>query len=223
MREGVAVAHYFLSVPPPEKAGELLGAVEKFLGGSHDGYSNQVVAARLFCHEADVCLMLLSRQPGDILELRSCLPALVGPLAFSYLSHTEVSEYAQGLPDRLRNERLYPVLPPEGMPYFCFYPMSKRRQHPYNWYLLPYLERKALMWGHGSVGREYRGRVLQLVTGSTGLDDHEWGVTLFGREMTDIKECVYAMRYDEASAKYAEFGQFFVGMTGELHDVLAGR
>jgi len=70
------------------------------------------------------------------------------------------------------------------------------------------------------VGKLFRGRVLQLVTGSTGLDDFEWGVTLFGEHPDDLKECVYRMRFDEASARFAEFGPFWTGMVGELEDVL---
>ena len=77
------------------------------------------------------------------------------------------------------------------------------------------------MLGHGRVGREYSGRVLQLVTGSTGLDDYEWGVTLFGRGPDDIKACVYDMRFDPASAHYADFGPFYTGMVASPKDVLA--
>ena len=76
------------------------------------------------------------------------------------------------------------------------------------------------MRGHGKVGREFKGRVLQLVTGSTGLDDYEWGVTLFGVHLDDLKECVYTMRFDEASSLYAEFGPFYAGMVGSVDEVL---
>lgn len=106
--------------------------------------------------------------------------------------------------------RLYPPLPPE-MPYVSFYPMSKRRLPDANWYALPLSERSALMHAHGSVGRRYAGRVLQIITGSTGIDTWEWGVTLFAREPLDFKKLVTEMRFDEVSAKYAEFGEFYVG------------
>ncbi len=115
---------------------------------------------------------------------------------------TEVSEYAAGTPEKILQDRLFPVLPPEGMKAFCFYPMSKRRGEEDNWYSLPYEERLALMRQHGSSGREFKGRVLQVVTGSTGLDDWEWGVTLFGVHVDDLKDCVYTMRFDEASTLY---------------------
>ena len=88
--------------------------------------------------------------------------------------------------------------------------MSKRRGAVRNWYQLDYDAREALMRGHGAVGRTFKGRILQLITGSSGLDDWEWGVTLFGVHVDDIKDCVYTMRFDEASALYAEFGQFYV-------------
>ena len=78
------------------------------------------------------------------------------------------------------------------------------------------------MRSHGTAGREFRGRVLQLVTGSTGLDDWEWGVTLFGVHPDDLKECVYSMRFDKASASYADFGPFYVGMVAEPSEVLSG-
>jgi len=112
-------------------------------------------------------------------------------------------------------------LPPEGKPAFCFYPMSKRRGAGDNWYTLGFEERRALMGGHGKVGRTFHGRILQVITGSTGLDDFEWGVTLFGVHPDDLKECVYEMRFDEASARFAEFGPFYSGMVGTLAEVLA--
>jgi len=77
------------------------------------------------------------------------------------------------------------------------------------------------MGGHGAVGRNFRGRVLQIVTGSTGLDDWEWGVTLFATHPDDLKQCVYDMRFDPASALYAEFGPFVTGIVGEAEDIIA--
>jgi chlorite dismutase len=99
--------------------------------------------------------------------------------------------------------------------------MSKRRSAEYNWYSLDFESRKELMMGHGKVGRTFHGRILQVITGSTGLDEFEWGVTLFGVHPDDLKECVYEMRFDEASAHYAEFGPFYTGMVGDLDTVLA--
>jgi chlorite dismutase len=98
--------------------------------------------------------------------------------------------------------------------------MTKRRGDAYNWYSLPYNDRSALMRDHGKSGRNFAGRVLQLVTGSTGLDDYEWGVTLFGVHPDDLKEVVYTMRYDRASAIYAEFGPFYTGFVTPLDELL---
>jgi chlorite dismutase len=98
--------------------------------------------------------------------------------------------------------------------------MSKRRNVDQNWYSLPYDERKELMYEHGATGRTFHGRVLQLITGSTGLDDYEWGVTLFAGHPDDLKDVVYTMRFDRASAIYAEFGPFYTGMVAPLEEVL---
>ncbi|HSQ28973.1 MAG TPA: chlorite dismutase family protein [Gemmatimonadaceae bacterium] len=118
--------------------------------------------------------------------------------------------------------RLYPALP-DAMPYVCFYPMSKRRQTGQNWYTLSLDERSRLMQAHGATGRRYAGRVLQIITGAIGFDAWEWGVTLFARDPLDFKKLVSDMRFDEASSKYAEFGEFFVGKlipSNSLQDAL---
>ena len=107
--------------------------------------------------------------------------------------------------------RLYPE-PPADMRYVSFYPMSKRRTHPDNWYTRPIEERSRLMREHGLSGRRFAGRIFEVITGAVGFDEWEWGVTLFAREPLDIKRVVTELRYDEASAKYGEFGEFFVGV-----------
>jgi len=106
--------------------------------------------------------------------------------------------------------RLYPPLPPD-MPYVCFYPMSKRRDPGQNWYTLTLEERSRLMYAHGMTGRRYAGKVMQVITGAIGLDAWEWGVTLFARDPMEFKKLVTDMRFDEVSAKYAEFGDLYVG------------
>ena len=106
--------------------------------------------------------------------------------------------------------RLFPT-PPADMPYVSFYPMTKRRAAGQNWYTLAVEERSRMMVAHGTTGRRYAGRVVQIVTGAIGLDAWEWGVTLFARDPLDFKKLVTEMRFDEASANYAEFGEFFVG------------
>ena len=103
------------------------------------------------------------------------------------------------MPEEMKKPRLYPTIPPShvdyAMPAWCFYPMSKRRNVGQNWYALPYEQREQLMHGHGKVGRTFAGRVVQLITGSTGLDDYEWGVTLFATNPDDLKDVVNAARY----------------------------
>ena len=140
----------------------------------------------------------------------------------SYVSITEVSEYAKGMPEHMLRERLYPSLPPEGKPVFCFYPMTKRREAHANWYATPFDERNAMMREHGKSGRTFAGKVVQLITGSTGLDDFEWGVTLFAVTPEVVKDVVYTMRFDKGSALYGEFGRFYVGYLASVDDVLDG-
>jgi len=120
-----------------------------------------------------------------------------------------VTEIRQRL-DKYLKFRLYPALP--DWPVVCFYPMMKRRKPEQNWFNLPFEKRKELMAGHGKVGRKWHGKILQLITGCTGLDDAEWGVTLFAQNTYDVKGIVYEMRFDPVSADYAEFGEFYIGL-----------
>jgi len=106
--------------------------------------------------------------------------------------------------------RLYPKIPDAR--YLCFYPMDRRRGEDKNWYTLPIEERQRQMEEHGMVGRRYAGKVQQIITGSIGFDDWEWGVDLFANEALIFKKLIYEMRFDEVSAVYANFGQFFVGV-----------
>jgi chlorite dismutase len=117
--------------------------------------------------------------------------------------------------------RLFPVQP-DDMPYVCFYPMSKKRDVGANWYALTVEERSRLMWAHGLTGRTYAGRIVQVITGAIGLDAWEWGVTLFAHDPLAFKKIVTDMRFDEVSAQYAEFGEFFVGKRSSARDWLLG-
>lgn len=156
---------------------------------------------------------------------------------YSFVSITEVSEYVPTLEqygerlvkegndpagpayaaklkayaDReevMRKQRLYPEFP--AWPVTCFYPMNKIRDPHANWYMEPFSSRMEMMTEHGKSGMGFAGRVSQLITASTGFDDFEWGVTLWSRAPEFIKDIVYSMRFDEASAKYAEFGPFYL-------------
>jgi chlorite dismutase len=183
----------------------------------------QVVTVALLGHKSDVGFMALGNDQWRLRRFQSDLQNAGLEVAYSYVSLTEISEYASGIPDEMKQTRLYPSLPPDGMTAFCFYPMSKRRgdAEGSNWFSLPYDERKALMYGHGASGRAFAGRIVQVITGSTGIDDWEWGVTLFGVHPDDLKDCVYTMRFDEGSARFAEFGPFLTGMVAPVETVLA--
>ena len=180
----------------------------------------QVVTFAVLGHKADLGFLALGPDLWRLRALQSSLQAAGVEVTGSYVSLTEVSEYAQGMPEEMKRPRLYPQLPPEGKRAICFYPMSKRRNEGQNWYALPYQEREELMRGHGATGRTFAGRVLQLITGSTGIDDYEWGVTLFATRPDDLKDVVYTMRFDEVSAQYAEFGPFYTGLIGDPEEVL---
>ena len=106
--------------------------------------------------------------------------------------------------------RLRPKIP--GAPYICFYPMDRKRGEERNWYTLPIEERQRQMEEHGQVGRRYAGKVQQIITGSIGFDDWEWGVDLFAQDPLIFKRLIYEMRFDEVSAVYALFGPFYVGI-----------
>ncbi|CAI6083230.1 Putative heme-dependent peroxidase [Paenibacillus sp. JJ-100] len=134
--------------------------------------------------------------------------------AYSYVSVVELSNYlGKEGEDPMQNPeivaRLKPVLPQRQ--YICFYPMNKKRELTDNWYMLSMDERRSMMRSHGMIGRSYAGKVKQIITGSVGLDDWEWGVTLFADDALQFKKLVYEMRFDEVSARYGEFGSFYVG------------
>jgi len=121
----------------------------------------------------------------------------------------EVDETMERQREAMR-PRLYPSIPANR--YLCFYPMDRRRGEEKNWYTLPIEERQRQMEEHGMIGRRYAGKVQQIITGSIGFDDWEWGVDLFADDPLVFKKLIYEMRFDEVSAVYALFGQFFVGL-----------
>ena len=138
----------------------------------------------------------------------------------SYVSVTEISGYStpeffeepEAVDEgtrRYMEGKLTPEIPDDG--YVSFYPMTKRRGEAHNWYDLDFEERADLMASHAETGKGYAGRINQVIASSVGFDDHEWGVTLFADDPTDIKDIVYDMRFDDVSSKYSDFGQFYVG------------
>jgi chlorite dismutase len=213
---GLNVVHLFCHVDGGVDRDALRQAVEESRAAGL-----QVVTVAIVGAKADLCFMVLGEDLWDVRRFQSKVQSAGLMVTDSYVSVTEVSEYAAGTPEEILNARLNPVLPPEGMRAFCFYPMSKLRGEKNNWYALAYEERLRLMRQHGTMGRTFKGRILQVVTGSTGLDDWEWGVTLFGLHVDDLKDCVYTMRFDEASTLYGEFGTFYTGLVGSIDEVLS--
>lgn len=214
---GVTVLHLFLKPTPLADRELALTALDQA-----KDLETQVVTVAMLGHKADLAVMGINNDAWALRKLQTDLVAAGFDLVDSYLSITELSEYAQGLPEQMQNDRLYPQLPPDGKQAWCFYPMSKRRDPGQNWYTTPFERRKELMYEHGTSGRKFAGRLVQLITGSTGLDDYEWGVTLFAQHLDDLKEVVYTMRFDEASAEFAEFGTFYTGMVADPEAALTG-
>lgn len=178
--------------------------------GSHAVYS--VVGQK-----ADLIIMLLRPTMKELNEIetefnKTKLAEYLIP-TYSYVSVVELGNYLPTDEDPYENPhiraRIYPELPKTE--YICFYPMDKRRLGEDNWYMLPMEDRRKMMKSHGMIGRQYAGKVKQIITGSVGFDDYEWGVTLFADDVLQFKKLVYEMRFDEVSARYGEFGTFFVG------------
>ena len=200
--------------------------------GVRDAEEGATVTYGVVGHDADLLFVHLrpTMEAVDALSRRFEETALSGftERASSYVSVTEVSGYTtdarsffeegedgeygevedQGLANYL-DMRLHPTVPDAD--YVCFYPMSKRRGPDHNWYDLPFEERAEHMAAHGEIGREYAGKVTQVITSSVGFDDWEWGVTLFSNDATQFKRLLYEMRFDPSTSRFAEFGPFFTG------------
>lgn len=245
--EGWGVLHLYHRVDrsrldEPGAAKHILDAVAALEADDH-----QVLTFAVLGHKADLGFMAIG---PDLARLQRFQQELLdGPLIpeYSYVSLTEQSEYGQTEDDErarlardenvtdaaeveerlavwreriehYREQRIHPKVPMRAA--MCFYPMSKRRTGADNWFSLDFDARKRLMAGHARVGRSYAGRVLQLITGSTGIDDWEWGVTLLADDIGALKDIVYEMRFDEVSARYAEFGPFLTGLISTPEAVL---
>ncbi|WP_459191186.1 heme-binding protein [Halosimplex sp. J119] len=192
-------------------------------------------------HKGDLMLLHLRPTVADVERLEREFErtefAQFTEQTYSYVSVTEASGYSErareyfdgevdddsGLAQYIRS-RLHPEIPDSE--HVSFYPMSKRRDPGQNWYDLPFEERAEHMASHGDIGRGYAGKVNQMITGSVGIDDWEWGVTLWADDLTDVKELLYEMRFDPSSSKFAEFGPFYVGRKfppADLGAYLAGE
>lgn len=215
METGVCVLHLFCTPTVSVDRDAIWRSIE-----AAQAAECQVVTAAVLGHKGDLAVMALGPDIAALRRLQTGLQRAGLTVVDSYVSITEVSEYAAGLPEHMLQDRLYPQLPPDDKPAFCFYPMSKRREAHANWYATPFEERKAMMYEHGASGRAFAGKIVQLVTASTGLDDFEWGVTLFGIDLEVIKDVVYTLRYDKGSALYGEFGRFYVGYLAHIDEVI---
>jgi hydrogen peroxide-dependent heme synthase len=220
MSTGVGVLHLFCK-PTPLFDGEALVAAVK----TAEAAGCQVVTVSMLGHKCDAAIMAVHSDLRELRALQTGAQHAGLDVVDSYVSISEVSEYAAQMPEEMKKPRLYPTIPPSHLEYplpaWCFYPMSKKRDGETNWFTLPYDERSKLMHEHGVSGRKFAGRIAQYITASAGLDDYEWGVTLFGRYPDDIKEVVYTMRFDHASAVYAEFGPFYTGMVTPVEELAA--
>src|ERR1700688_2443170 len=232
-----------------QEAASVLGEMEKNAGGQSALFS-------LIGHKGDLMLVHFRKSFADLNRAELKLAGLRLSEYFeptsSYLSIIELGLYDstlkiykeltdQGIQphsDQWKAEiecklerhreamhpRLFPEIPPNR--YICFYPMDRKRGEDKNWYTLPIEERARQMNEHGLVGRRYAGEVKQIITGSIGFDDWEWGVDLFADDPLVFKKLIYEMRFDEVSAVYALFGTFYVGLrcpSGELGKLLSGQ
>ncbi|GFN31256.1 hydrogen peroxide-dependent heme synthase [Paenibacillus xylaniclasticus] len=184
----------------------------------HESKQGSTAVYSVVGQKADIVFMHLRETLEELNELetafnKSAFAAFTKP-TYSYVSVVELSNYMgqPGVDPTTIPEvaaRLKPALPKSN--HICFYPMNKRREGNDNWYMLSMEERKAMMRSHGMIGRQYAGKVKQIITGSVGFDNWEWGVTLFADDALQFKKLVYEMRFDEVSARYGEFGDFYVG------------
>ncbi len=245
---GWGVLHLFYRVDraraehDPAAAKHVVDAVASLTADGH-----QALTLAVLGHKADLGVIALGPDLARLQRFQQELLAAPLEPVYSYVSLTEQSEYGATEDDErarlvaeegitgdeaearlavwreriahYREQRLHPKLPPKRC--CCFYPMSKRRVAGNNWYELSFDARKQLMAGHARVGRTYAGRVLQLITGSTGIDDWEWGVTLLADDADALKDIVYEMRFDPVSAEYAEFGPFYTGLVLDPADACA--
>ena len=219
--EGWGVLHLAFSFTGPRAEPVDVSAAEALVDAFEAEPDQKCFAYAVLGQRADLGLMLMGPDVARLHRLHADL--LATPLGarleeqreLGYVSLTEASEYliddGSGTHAEMRDRRLHP----RGLPrrrVICFYPMSKRRLGEDNWFSLPFDERRRLMGGHGRTGARFRERIIQLVTGSTGLHDWEWGVTLLSDDIKAIKDVVYEMRFDEASARFGEFGPFTIGL-----------
>jgi hydrogen peroxide-dependent heme synthase len=241
---------------PPEERQRLAGEAAERLAAMQRGTAGATVPVTLLGNKGDLMLIHLRRSFEELQRVEAeivalGLSALLEPTT-SFVSMVELSlyemtiqihkrlgesglktgsdEFEQAFDAEMEEQRkrvsgrLFIEPPPRR--HVCFYPMSKRRGEHKNWYVEPMEDRARMMLDHGKIGRHYSGRVTQVISGAVGFDDWEWGVDLFADDPLVFKKLIYEMRFDEASAWYAEFGPFYVGLQfspSELPKYLEGQ
>jgi hydrogen peroxide-dependent heme synthase len=230
--EGWYVLHAFHRIDWPRwkalstgERGEAVAEAAEFLRAAEAAEDAPEGSSALYSivgHKADLMFLHLRPTPDQLnaLERGFARTRLADYLTepYSYVSVTELSLYEAQARGAIENPMEVPFVRARlkfqvpDKRYVTFYPMNKRRGEHMNWYTLSMEERRAMMRSHGTLGHQYAGVVQQMITGSAGLDDWEWGVTLFTDDPLQFKKLVYDMRFDEVSAKYAEFGPFLLGM-----------
>jgi hydrogen peroxide-dependent heme synthase len=230
----------------PAGRGEILEEASAFLGALE---KNRSASYALLGHKGDLMLVHFRDTFDELLEAQHSLTALrvwdYLEQATSYLSVVELGLYEStgkvyaslaekgiephseawkaAIEETIARQReamhprLYPEVPPAK--FVCFYPMDRRRGEQKNWYQVPFEDRQLMMQDHGAIGRRYAGSVKQIITGSIGFDDWEWGVDLFAEDPLVFKRLIYEMRFDEVSAIYALFGTFYVGRRVDSEDL----
>jgi chlorite dismutase len=222
-----------------QMAEEFARAVATGVGSPDDGATALV---QLLGHKGDLMVIAFRRSFDELgraqLALARCKLSAYLTMSTSYVSIVELgmyemtakihrqlaerhltpgsAEYEAAFDQEMESQRrrvtgrLFAPIPQTR--YVCFYPMDKRRGETFNWYSVEFAKRAEMMLEHGKVGREYAGKVTQIISGSIGFDDWEWGVDLFADDPLTFKKLIYEMRFDEASARYAEFGPFYTGL-----------
>jgi peroxiredoxin len=241
---------------PAARRDQLAQEASGVLGGMEQDEKGPTALVSLLGHKGDLMLIHFRRthEELNLAELRLARTGLADHLlpTTSYLSIVELGlyemtgkihhdlaqrglkngteEFERAFDEEMTRQRervigrLFTAIPERR--HVCFYPMNKRRGEVKNWYTVPFEKRAAMMREHGLIGRQYSGQVTQIISGSIGLDDWEWGVDLFADDPGVFKKLIYEMRFDEASADYAEFGPFYVGLrfsARDLPQLLEGR
>ncbi|MBL4818135.1 MAG: heme-dependent peroxidase [Deltaproteobacteria bacterium] len=218
-----------LSKPEQQEIQEEFFSVLKQYQFCNDQRTGAFACYEILGHKSDFLFLNLRENMHELAKAERALQKTAfsefAPVLYSYVSVVELSNYVHGNGEKtpevqaMIDARLKPDLPKTN--HICFYPMNKKREGKDNWYTESMDERRRMMKEHGLIGRKYAGKVTQMIGGSIGLDDWEWGVTLFAEDPLVFKHLVSEMRFDEVSARFAEFGAFYVGNRLEIDSMVS--